>query len=375
MKNSLLIVILLLLSSTLHAQNPGFVWTGGMGGSSFGKATATVTEGEYIYTVGQFFDTFDFDPGTLAFNLESEGGGDVFIQKTNADKELEWVYTLGGNGNELAYDISKDSQNNLIICGSLVGIVDLNIGFPVQEYSARGAKDSFIIKINPEGEFLWGHGIGGTDDDALVAVDTDAEGNVYALGVFEQNLFPQSSFGIEDGWVTISASGEKDIYLMKMNQGGEPQWIKTIGGMSDDIPEDLVVTDDGTCYITGSFVSYGDFDPDPEGYYQLTADGTKDAFLLKTDSDGNMDWAFRQGDFASSGDHGTSGIALALDNDENVIFSGFFSGNPDLNPGGPIETHVSAGSSDYFIQKISPEKNLIWARSFGSFGKRWSHRT
>lgn len=45
--------------------------------------------------------------------------------------------------------------------------------------------------------------------------------------------------------------GNRDIFLVKYNSQGEPQWIKTAGGEGDDEGESVSVDDVGNIYIAG----------------------------------------------------------------------------------------------------------------------------
>lgn len=60
---------------------------------------------------------------------------------------------------------------------------------------------------------------------------------------------------------------------------------------------------------------------------------------------------------------------IVIDNDGNIYVLGNFVLSADLDPT-PNELNVTTpdGFSDFFIQKLSPDGNLIWAKSFGGLG-------
>ena len=59
-----------------------FVWAGQFGGTSGENALgATIGSGGALYTVGNFSNTADFDPGAGTFNLSPADGGDAFLSK------------------------------------------------------------------------------------------------------------------------------------------------------------------------------------------------------------------------------------------------------------------------------------------------------
>ena len=68
--------------------NGNFIWAKSIGGaSSDGGASSTIDGSGNVYTTGYFSDTADFDPGIATFNLTSNGGADIFIQKLVLFKE------------------------------------------------------------------------------------------------------------------------------------------------------------------------------------------------------------------------------------------------------------------------------------------------
>ncbi len=83
-----------------------FLWAISMGGTSadiaYGVAVGT---GGEVYTVGQFFDAADLDPGPGTFNLLSSGSGDAFISRLNGGAEaagglaetLKLEHAVGGD--------------------------------------------------------------------------------------------------------------------------------------------------------------------------------------------------------------------------------------------------------------------------------------
>jgi len=66
-----------------------FVWAKQMGGTSYdvGRGIAVDAAGN-VYTMGDFGDTVDFDPGPGVFTLTSAGSYDIFVSKLSAPYRL-----------------------------------------------------------------------------------------------------------------------------------------------------------------------------------------------------------------------------------------------------------------------------------------------
>jgi hypothetical protein len=56
---------------------------------------------------------------------------------------------------------------------------------------------------------------------------------------------------------------------------------------------------------------------------------------------------------------------VAVDFEGNLIITGYFKGIADFDPGAGVLELESAGKEDIFIQKLSPEGNLLWAARMG----------
>ena len=74
----------------------------------------------------------------------------------------------------------------------------------------------------------------------------------------------------------------------------------------------------------------------------------------------DFEWAKTSG--GSSADFGQSICVDAIGNIYNV---GYFRGTVDFDPGTSTTNLISAGIEDVFIQKLNPDGDLIWAKSFG----------
>ena len=113
---------------------------------------------------------------------------------------------------------------------------------------------------------------------------------------------------------------------------------------------------------TGYFSGTVNFDPGP-GAYDLTSQGSSDAFVWELDSQGNFVWA-RQ--FA--GTSGGSGGLITTDASGNIYVSGTFSGTVNFDPVGGTYDLTSAGGLDGFVLKLDRKGGFVWARRLGGSG-------
>ena len=122
-----------------------FVWASALQttGQNYGDTLAVTSDGSgSIYATGVLFGTLDFDPGAgTAIQSSASSYSDIYITKTSADGNLQWVKTIGGTGSDSVTDIALDSQGNICLSGTFEGQVDMDPGAGIQLkiwFRARG---------------------------------------------------------------------------------------------------------------------------------------------------------------------------------------------------------------------------------------------
>jgi len=330
------------------------------GGSAndFSESIAVDSTGN-IYTTGSFQGTADFDPGTGTFNLTSTGGADVFVSKLDPSGNLLWAKNLGGSSNDVGFSIAVDSSGNVYTTGYFAN-PGADFDPSAQSFSLRsaGGDDIFVSKLDPSGNLIWAKGFGGSSTDLGYEIAVDSTGNVYATGYFEGT----SDFDPSAGAFNLTSTGERDVFVLKVNPSGDLLWAKNFGGVNTETGYSLAVDGTGNVYTTGTFEFTADFDPGA-ATTNLSSAGGSDVFVSKLDSSGNLIWAKRFG--GSSDDTGRS---LAVDSSGNVYTTGYFQGTVDFDPGAATTNLTSAGSDDIFISQLDLSGNLIWAKRIGGSG-------
>jgi len=137
------------------------------------------------------------------------------------------------------------------------------------------------------------------------------------------------------------------------------EWVKQMGGISDDLGSSITTDDNGNVYSTGKFDGTVDFDPGPTTL-NLTSVGSKDIFIQKLDTAGNLLWVKQIG--GTSFDFGKS---ITTDVSDNVYTTGRFYGTVDFDPGVGIFNLTSSGDFDIFILKLDAAGNLLWIKQMG----------
>ena len=223
-----------------------------------------------------------------------------------------WMKSYGNANVDAVSDLTVDNQGNIYLVGSFSETLSLD-GHSVV---SAGNTDFYVAKLNPDGSLVWIKSGGSNAVERANAVAVDADGNVYVVGLsndntsFDGNAFP--------------SRGAKDGFLLKLDNNGNYQYVRTLGCFNDDNAYDVAVDGSGNVLVTGSF-NYA-LQVGPLSFFQ-DARGGDDAFLVKFDSDGGILWSMTYA--ASSHDYGRR---LACDNYDNIFLAGEFKGKRvDIN--------------------------------------------
>jgi hypothetical protein len=275
-------------------------------------------------------------------------------------QNLDWVKKIGGANIDLATDVTLDATGNIYTTGSFQGTVDFDPGPGVLNLTApNGSSDIFISKLDPSGNLIWAKRIGGSQNDGgnSVAID-ETLGQVIVTGYFRGTV----DFDPCGGTTNVSAFGNADIFVVKLNSSGCLIWAKRIGGTSNEEGKSVYVDANRDIYITGYFSGTADFDPNAP-QVNITSNGGTDIFVEKLDYAGAMYWARRMG-----GTGNDQGLGIAVDNSGNVHTTGLFRNTVDFFPLGGVYNLTSAGNADVFVQQLDPTGNFNWANGMGGTG-------
>ncbi len=171
-----------------------------------------------------------------------------FLVQSFEPPEILWNYTYG------VYDHQTDER-----AYSGVETRDGGLAF-IGDAPGAGKEDFWFVKTDVNGKMEWNQTFGGREDDVGFSLIEAKDGGFILVGI-------TNSFG----------AGGTDAWMIKTDQKGNLLWNHTYGGISDDQANAIIQTTDGGYAIVGTSASFG-----LNGYF--------DAWLLKTDSEGNLQW-------------------------------------------------------------------------------------
>jgi hypothetical protein len=266
-------------------------WTKAIGGSSQDEAYSIVQSSDGGYAVAG---------STWSFGA---GGWDIYVVKLDSGGNVQWTKAIGGSSEDEARSIIQSSDGGYVVAGW------------TSSFGAGGA-DFYVVKLDSGGNVQWTKAIGGSSEDEARSIIQSSDGGYVVAG-----------------WTSSFGAGSADIYLVKLDSGGNVQWTKTIGGSSTDVAYSIVQSSDGGYVVAGWTSSFGA--------------GGWDIYVVKLDSGGNVQWTKAIG--GSSDDLASS---IIQSSDGGYIVAG-------------VTGSFGAGSADIYLVKLDSGGNVQWTKTIG----------
>ncbi|CAM3989827.1 MULTISPECIES: SBBP repeat-containing protein [Flavobacterium] len=359
------IILFLLCFTKLFSQAPTIEWAGRIGGNYFDCGMGlNVDQNDNVYITGSYQSSVDLDIGTGNYPVDGVSGNDAFLAKYNNNGNILWGVIFSGTLDSEGYRVGTDINGNVYSVGKFYNTVDFDPGLGIFNLTATtggpySISDIYLSKLDSNGNFVYAKKIGGLGVKDLSGFKVDSNGDIYLSGYFNKETFFSDTVSLIP---TVGQDNIYDIFIAKWNSIGNLQWAKQIGSGSILQRSEGIITDsNGNIYLCGNFHETTDFDPSISGTFFMTPHtlGSTDIFILKLDNDGNFLWAK-----SMEGSDPNSAKSLALDQSDNLIITGDFSGTIDFDPSNNNYFLTCPPNSGYnpFLLKLNSNGDFIWAK-------------
>lgn len=265
---------------------------------------------------------------------------------------VNWSTYFGGASVEQGLKTVIDGMGGVFLGGitqSAGGIA--SAGAYQGTYGGSPFFDIFIAKFDINGNRLWSTYFGGTADEQLIDMVTDASGNLYFTGSSASTALATA------GTHQTILGGNSDVILAKMSPVGGLIWSTYYGGTLNEMGRGITLngSDIAICGQTASTNAIAS-----AGAHQLAlAGGSSDGFIASFNSTGGLNW----GSYL-----GGTGVDVAYQikinaASEYILLSS--TNSSGLSTAGAFQT-VIGGSNDALITKFGNAGNLVWSTYFGS---------
>jgi hypothetical protein len=215
-----------------------------------------------------------------------------------------WTKTYGEEGIAHAYSICPTSDGGFAMAGKF-------------KDDEEASWDVYLIRTDSAGDTVWVRTFGGDGDEIARSVIQTTDGGFVIAGKTQ-------SLG----------DGAWSVYLLKTDPEGSRVWVNSYGTTEMDIAKSVIQTSDGGYALVGATMG-------PDGV-------TYDAFLVKTDSEGNEEWARSYG-----GDDGEFATAITEAEGGGYIIAA-------------ATESFGEGVVDFYLIRTDPNGEVQWAKTYGA---------
>jgi len=246
------------------------------------------------------------DSSYLACGTTNGGpNANIYLVKTSPLGNVIWANTYGGNSSDIAASSETTADGGYIVCG-------LTNSYGLGFYS-----DAFLMKLDAGGNVAWAKTYGGNYGEEFFSVVQTADGGYVAAGYTDR----------------LNNVNGDDIYVVRTNAIGDTLWTKSISMTYAETCNAIRLTSDGGFILTGT----------------TATNGLNDAFLLKLDSIGIVQWAKSYGD-------GTSTIDGSQDVEQTPDGGYIFAG---------VTMSFGPNSDEGWLVKCDASGNVTWSKTYG----------
>ncbi|MGC9308187.1 MAG: hypothetical protein ACP5FL_05345 [Thermoplasmatota archaeon] len=260
----------------------------------------------------------------LTGQTDSYGSGraDVWLIKTDSHGNELWNKTFGGTGFDAGTSIIQSSDGSYVIAGTKDGFASISAVWLIK--TDTNGNEIWSKTYEGDGWTGWcvrettggGYIIAGTtrgEPTEVLLIKTDANGNHLWNRTYGDNgvdYAPAVRQTDDGGFILVRTHSDGnyedqigDIWLVKTDENGDVLWDKTFAEEGEDISRSVQQTADGGYIIAGI-----------KGQTQDTGSG----WLIKTDRNGNKLW---DKTFTENGNEGLTAVQQTTD--EGYIMTGY----------------------------------------------------
>ena len=270
------------------------------------KQTYSDNGTDWFFSVALTNDSGYIFAGCTEANVPS-GHFATFLVKTDALGNEQWTKTITDLYTVVTATIKQTSDGNFIMTGAA-------------DDSVSGSK-VMLAKISSTGALMWANRYGGpvqSKESGLDVIETN-DGGYAAIG-----------------YTATYGAGNNDVYVVKTDVSGNLQWTRSYGGYQGEYGYAISkVNNENSLLLFGSSNTWG-------------PNFNDEAYLLKTDSAGNLLWSKT---YSGSSTETFSGYSMVQSSDNTIYLLGQITKQTD-------------GSEQYCLLRTDPSGNVMWAKKY-----------
>lgn len=280
------IILSALFYTTSHAQSFELKWANSL---SANVSDIAIDQNNYVFAVGSFSDTVDFDPSASVSELIADSIYSNFLAIYDEDGLFQDAILLPGNSNVF---LDLDTDGNIWVTGRFSFTADFDPGIGIYELTAYTdpqsvfpGKDCYIAKYNDQVELQFAFVlIDSLYSSTIEDIQIDDYGNAYFTGNFSEtvNFNP-----LGNPEIRTTSNYRAEPFLAKYRPNGTLAFVHHLINFQSKFETTgykVSIDQDQNVFLAGS--SGGQIKLDPTSTNFITGFEGIDGFIAKYDSSG-----------------------------------------------------------------------------------------
>ncbi len=273
---------------------------------------------------------------------------DAYIAKFDPSGDLLWATYYGGNGGDYGRKVKLDAQNNVYATGNTTS-TDLLTSPGAYQPANAGSYDAYLLKLSPNGGFVWATLFGGTGGDFGMVEDLRND-KVVISGFTSSTNLPANGF-------QTTLGGAVDSYLAVFDTSGNYEWSTYFGGTNSEDMHAITFDYDGNIIAVGD--TYSNDMPITTGAFQMNNNGSHDVYILKTSPTGTKLFATYFGGYGKD-----DALGVCTDEDNRIYIAGYSQSSDFPVSTGAHQTSLNSGR-DGMIARFTPTGHREYCTFYG----------
>lgn len=267
------------------------LWSRSFGNVESQWTTAIVTDSDdNAYIAGGFYGNIQIG-NQMLIGPEATQQPHAFVAKLRSlDGQLEWAMSLGNRaprpGSQIVTQLLRSADDDLLLVGAFTGTIAMG-----RDYYAKsaGSKDIFVLSLSNQGNYRWFRTFGGSSNDVPVSAGLGPDGQIVIAGNFGKSLTFATPAGSPAN--VLRDSGGGDMFLVRLDKGGEHVWSRSFGDNRRQELHSLSVSGTGRIAIAGAFAGVLNFGiGNMESHQDFFTFDSGRLFTAVFDAQGNAKW-------------------------------------------------------------------------------------
>jgi len=243
--------------TSISSNGQSFAYSFLFGGLASDRGEAVITDPDGNAYVAGFTRSVDFPVTTnLAFQAQhnrrtnATTTADAFLLKVSAAGVVDYATFLGGESDDIAFNLMRDTAGALYVCGATAStnFIVTATNVPNTLATNKGVTDAFVVKFDPTlTNLAYAVAFGGVAKEEAWDMAVDSKGRLLLVGDTSSLNLPVTNTG---NFLNIVNSGASDAMVGRLNTNGTAfEYLGYLGGNGDDLAYALKLDVDDIYFV------------------------------------------------------------------------------------------------------------------------------